>query len=361
MKAVDIDFKEYSKKEWLDDIAKSLKTGSLEEFVWKLDENVNGQAFASREDIRPSGIEYSYKKKDNSWLRGLDYSLIPSEEINSYIKIHSGFGLESMIINIDESKFQFDMILNGLDLTKYQILFNTRYGVDIILLMETFKDFLKEKEIDPKTLKIVLRLPFDNPEEMLELYKYLQINFPKINYLYRSDKELSYQPVKYLLDTFHDISDFVKLSEIDEEMTTDILSKLYFHFFLTEKFISNIAFLRAFKLVWKNYLKVLKIENVDENIVIGINHDAFTEDENKDLIIATIVCMSSAIAGINTINIAPKETGISDFQNFMRLLLNIQNMMIHESNMNIVKHSMAGSYAIEDATTRIAEEVWKEL
>ncbi|MEZ4908497.1 MAG: methylmalonyl-CoA mutase family protein [Saprospiraceae bacterium] len=361
MKPVDLEFKEYSKEEWLVEITKSLKVGSLEDFVWKLDDNVSGYVFAHEEDVKNADSEYNTKRKDNSWLRGLDYSLISSEKVNDFIKLHSSFGLESMVLNIDDSNFDFNTIFNGLDLTKYEIFFNTRYGVDIILLMETFNDYLKEKDIDTKGLEIAIRLPFDNPEEMLELYNFLQLNFPKIKYLYRSEKELSYNPAKYLTETFKDISDFIKLSEIDETMMKDILSKLYFHFFLTENFLTDIVFLRAFKLLWKNYNKVLNIENVDDKIIVGINHDAFTEDENQDLIISTIVSMASGIAGVRSINIAPKENGISNHQDFMRLVLNIQNIMIFESNINLVKHSMAGSFAIESATRKLAESVWKRM
>jgi methylmalonyl-CoA mutase len=69
--------------------------------------------------------------------------------------------------------------------------------------------------------------------------------------------------------------------------------------------------------------------------------------------------MSGAITGVKSINIAPKENDSNI--NSMRLLINIQNIMKLESNIGIVIDALAGSYAIEDATIKIAEQAWSRL
>jgi methylmalonyl-CoA mutase N-terminal domain/subunit len=137
-----------------------------------------------------------------------------------------------------------------------------------------------------------------------------------------------------------------------------LLSHLKVHFFLNADLLADIALLRAFKTLWYNYIKAYKLESIDPKIILGINHDSYTEDENNDLIMATILCMSGAISGVESILIAPKESVINP-KNTMRLLLNIQNIMKLESNMSTVNDALAGSYALETATERIVKKAWE--
>ena len=361
MKPLDLNFNGHSKEEWKELIAKSLKTGSLEDFVWTLDKNVAGEPFAHFDDLKKDYNPIIGKTRDNNWLCGLDYSLVNNDVVNAYIKQHSRFGLESFILYASDSKVDFESVFKGIELDKYDILLNTRNGIDIILFMEHLKDYCLMKEYNHKKLKFNLRLPDDRPEEMLELFKYLDLNFPEVRFFFRTERELSYAPAQYLTETFNNITDFIEESEISKDILVSMLKRWKVHFFMTENFLADIATLRAFKIMWNNYLKILKADNFGDKIILGINHDGYTENENSDLIVATIISMAGAIAGVHSINIAPKETGLEDTANFMRLLLNIQNILKHESNLNLVKDAVAGSYAIETASFRIAEEAWSNL
>ncbi len=354
------DFKQFSKKEWLELIANSLKTGSLKDFVWQLNDEVEGEPFAHFDEL---GKDVSPIKSSNTktgWLSGLDYSLIDFDKVNSYIKTHSKYGLQSMIIELLDSSADIKHLFKGIDLNLYDINFNASYGTDLIIFLDNFKDCLQSRGYSSEKLNITLRLPINRPHLMLELYKYTKINFPLIKFYFKTDREYSYDPVKYLSETLNTLTDFVKKSDMDTELMSWLFKKLKFHFFLTEKFLSNIATLRAFKILWNNYLNSFNTEISDANIMLGINHDAFTDDINNDLIIATILSMSGTIANVNSINLAPK-TGIEDEENIMRLMLNIQNIIKYESNMSLVTDALNGSYAIEDATEKLAEEVWEKI
>jgi hypothetical protein len=265
------------------------------------------------------------------------------------------------MIYASDSKVDFDSVFRGIDIDKYDILLNTRNGIDIILFMEHLKDYCVKKSYNHKKLKLNLRIPEDIPEEMIELYKYLNLNFPEIRFFFRAERELSYHPAQYLAETFNNITEFIEQSELTKEILISMLKRWKVHFFMTENFLSDIAMLRAFKIMWNNYLKVLKADNFGDKIILGINHDAYTDNENNDLIIATIIAMAGAVAGVHSINFSPRETGINNIQDYMRLLLNIQNIMKYESNMNLVKDAMAGSYALEKASFTIAEEAWSKL
>jgi len=360
MKKLNFDFKKYKKQEWLDLIAKSLKHGSLEDFVWYVDAKTKGEPFAHRDDLPADFLPLDAKTKNNEWLSGLDYSLITTEELNRYMKVHTAFGLQSAIIHITNSSVDLDQMFRGLDITKLDLVFNTSFGIDLILFLENFKDFLDKKQLNNKKIVFTVRLPINRPFMLMELYKYATLNFPKINFYFKTDRAYSYEPVKYLTDSFDTLTDYIKKSDIDKDILAWYFDKMKVHFFATENFLADIAMLRAFKIVCANYTKAFGITPKKAKIILGINHDAFTGDENNDLIIATVIIMAGAIAGVHSINPAPAEE-VTDPVNMMRLFLNIQNIMKLESNMALVRDALAGSYAIEDLTNKIATEVWKEL
>lgn len=359
MKKLDLNFDKYNKKEWLDIISKSMKKGNIDDFIWELDEGVYGEPFAHSDDIEPDLFPLMSKNKDNNWMTGLDYSLIRGENFNDYIKQHLLFGLKSVIVNIPSSKIDLEQLFNGIDLENINLIFNTRYGVELILFLENLKDYFVSRKIDYKKIKFTLRLPVNRPKLINEIYNYSSLNFPELMLYLKTDRSYSYHPVQYLSETFNTITEFVIKSEASKEMTEWLFERLKIHFFMSGNFLADIATIRAFKILWNNYLKAYKIKSKEPQIIIGINHDSFTDDENNDLIVLTTLCMSGAIAGVQAINIAPRENDIKDPKNTMRLILNIQNIMKLESNMDIVKDSLVGSYAIEDATNKLVKEAWK--
>ncbi len=361
MKALELDFKQYSKKEWLEIIAKSLKKGSIDDFVWNLDQDVNGEPFAHTDDLGKDYAPVKNKSNNNQWLSGLDYSLISNDSFNECLKLHSGFGLQSLILQVTDSSIDLGTIFGGINVLDYDVNFNTSYGVDLIFLLEHVKDYLAMSNLDYKKLNLTLRLPVNRPQITTELYKYAKLNFPHLKFYFKTEREYSYNPVQYLSETLNSLTYYIKKSEIDKEILEWLLSRLKIHFFMTDNFLSNIATLRAFKILWNNYLNVYKLKPVAPDIMLGINHDSFTDDENDDLVITTVLCMSGAISGVNSINLAPKEHNITNPRNTMRLMLNIQNIMKLESNMDIVEDALAGSYAIESATDRLATEAWNKL
>ncbi len=361
MKTLELDFEQYSKNEWLDLIAKSLKKGTIKDFIWSIDEEVNGEPFAHSDDLSKNYTPVKNKVNNNKWLSGIDYSLVSNESINECIKLHSAYGLQSIILQVTNSDINLNSYFSGINILEYDVNFNTSYGVDLIFFLEHLKDYLEASNLDYKKLNITIRLPINRPQLILELFKYSKVNFPHLKFYFKTEREYSYHPVKYLSETLNALTDFIKKSEINKEILEWLLLKLKIHFFMTDNFLSNIATLRAFKILWSNYLNVFKIKYFPPDIMLGINHDSFTDDENDDLIVTTVLCMSGAISGIDSINLAPKEHNISNPKNTMRLMLNIQNIMKLESNMEIVQDALAGSYSIETATNNLANAAWDKL
>lgn len=361
MKLGGYEIEEYSKEDWLEIINKSLKKGSVEDFIWQIDNNVRGEAFAHYDDLRITPQPMAGSGRANNWLCGLDYSLISNEQINEYIKHHSRYGLESFMIYSDTSTMNFESVFKGVELDRHDILLNTGRGIDMILFMEKFKDYCLNKNYNHKKLKINLRLPVDTPEDMIELYRYLEINFPQVRFFLRASRNLTYYPAQYITEIFNSISDFIRRSELDQSILKSMFQRWKVHIFLTERFLTGIAMLRAFKIVWGNYMNAFGIENTTDKIIAGIDHNAFRADLNEDLVVSTIIAAAAAVSGVHSINIAPAEAANTSKFNYMSALLNIQHILKYECHLNLISDTLAGSYAIETATNRIAAEAWANL
>ena len=353
------DFEGYSKAEWLEIIKKSLKKGSIDDFTWDIDEEVKGEPFAHKEDISEDLAPIA--ANDNEWKIGLDYSLIDHNNFNEFIKSHFNFGLESLVINVNHSQIDLNLLFDGVDVEKKELIFNTRYGVDQILFLEYLKDYFEDKEVNLNNISIILRLPINRPGSFMELEEYCKIHFPKMQFYFKTERNLSKAPVDYLSESFNTLKAYIDKSEITKDQLEWFLGKLKFHFFMNETILVDVATLRAFKVLWKNFLKSFGVKDYSAKIILGINHDSYTDDENNDLIMATVLSMSGAIVGVDSINIAPKTVGVTDIKNTMRLMLNIQNILKLESNMSMVNDALAGSYSIEDLTSKIATKAWEKI
>jgi len=359
MKKFTYDFEEYSKADWLEIIKKSLKKGSIDDFTWDIDEDVKGEPFAHKDDISMDFAPIA--GEDNDWKTGLDYSLIEHSKFNEFVKSHFNFGLESLIININHSQIDLNELFDGVNVENKELIFNTRYGVEQILFLEYLKDYFEEKEININNISIILRLPINRPGSFIELEEYCKIHFPNIVFYYKTERNLSTMPVDYLAESFNTLKSYIDKLKINKEQLEWFLSKLKFHFFMNTTILADIATLRAFKILWKNFLKSYDVGDYSPKIILGINHDSYTDDENNDIIMATILAMTGAIAGVDSINIAPKIEEVTDMKNTMRLMLNIQNILKLESNMSLVNDALAGSYSIEDLTNKIALKAWEKI
>ena len=122
----------------------------------------------------------------------------------------------------------------------------------------------------------------------------------------------------------------------------------------------EIAKLRAFKLLWGNLLAAYGAVPTLPHLDVVASADTQGEDEHTNKIKATTQAMSSVIAGVQRLTIAPsdasKKAESADFSR--RVARNVQHLLQMESYLDKVADPSAGSYYIETLTNTFAEKAW---
>jgi len=117
---------------------------------------------------------------------------------------------------------------------------------------------------------------------------------------------------------------------------------------------ANVAKLRAIRLLWANLLKAYDQDFQALFIVANTEISPSASAENK-LIENTTATINAAIGTANLIY--GGNLGTEDG----RLHQNIQHILKLESNLHQIVDPMAGSYAIENLSTSLAEKAWNSL
>lgn len=125
----------------------------------------------------------------------------------------------------------------------------------------------------------------------------------------------------------------------------------------------EIAKLRAFKILWMNWLKAWGAPVSTPAISVVFHPTAYTDDLYTNMIRATTMAMSAVIGGAWQLTVRPYDEGReaqSEYpQRFARRIArNVQHLLKMESGMDQLTDPAAGSHYIEDATQKIAESAW---
>ncbi|MBK9256023.1 MAG: hypothetical protein IPM42_11080 [Saprospiraceae bacterium] len=122
-------------------------------------------------------------------------------------------------------------------------------------------------------------------------------------------------------------------------------------------FLTAIAIIRAIRILWANFLKMIgKDTTIPIFIIVQPSVSSLTSDQNLQLIELTYIQLSAYLGTADLVYGLP----VSDAENkeYARLSLNIHHIFNEESKLNKVLDPAAGSYFIENATNKIAEESW---
>jgi len=140
----------------------------------------------------------------------------------------------------------------------------------------------------------------------------------------------------------------------------EIIHLMSFRFFVGVDYFTEIAKLRAFKILWHNLLKsfIPDIEFIPNPYIHAV---ATTADFNAgtphdNLLRTTTEAMSAILGGCDTLSVMPYDN--ADPQ-ATRLATHIQNILRHESNFDNYREAANGSFYIETLTTEIAARSWE--
>lgn len=144
----------------------------------------------------------------------------------------------------------------------------------------------------------------------------------------------------------------------------ELMQLVSFRFGIGTNFFFEIAKLRAFKILWNNFVKAYMpemdfIPNPEIQCVTATA--SFTEnDEHSNLLRTTTAAMSAILGGCDALIVAPFSKN-EDPIIAQQLATNIQNLLRYESYIDRYRDAANGSFYIESLTASIGEAAWNRF
>ena len=403
------DFPPISTETWMEKIVADLKGADFEKkLVWKTDEGFSVNPFYREEDnlkrkhldSLPSQFPFvrGNKLKDNSWYVRQNVVVTNAEEANEKALDILGKGVDSIEFcfknreQVNEKNIS--KLLNGICLTAIEINFSTPGGYKN--LIEIFIDYLKSQKYDLTKIKGSLnydplgrmlkkgnacssRADFDpkHAAELIEISKELPgFRVISVNARYFNNAgAYSFQELGYALSMGNEYLSTVTGAGAS---AYSVAKNIKFNFAVASNYFMEIAKFRAARMLWANIVKAYvpqcELDKCNGAEVAGfctcaakmIIHaeTAFwnmtSYDAYVNMLRTQTEAMSAAIAGVDSMTVAPFDKPYKTSDTFSeRIARNQQLLLKEEAHFDKVVDPSAGSYYIESLTESIANEAWK--
>lgn len=340
-------FQYLTKQEWVELIEKSLKTGHIDDFKWKPTKDLEGLAFAHREDV-PETIQPLYKKNgDNDWLIGYDSGDNEmTEKLDGYQAVF--FNAHKNALNALENSSSTGVI------REYGTLFSS---------IDEIRDFLAEwsqvmenkPAFNGHLIISVKKWSYFKLENLIELRHKSGIPFEFL--LVNDDCPTGTSFIDHFANIFQHLIEWISVIE-DKSLRKEAFQFIRFrHPVVSGQFLFETAQIRALKMIWYNIQKALTGDISELKIEGYIALEALSEDVNHQLILGTAAGMAAVMGGVHSLFISSDSGGIDT----NRLTRNMQWILKEESGMAHVADPVAGSYALEHLTVTLANATWEKL
>ncbi|WP_227395200.1 methylmalonyl-CoA mutase family protein [Jeotgalibacillus aurantiacus] len=136
-------------------------------------------------------------------------------------------------------------------------------------------------------------------------------------------------------------------------------SKMHASFSTGSAFFSEIAKIRAFRVLWKHFVSYY---GMDQAITIGSETSAFTkssQDQHVNLLRAGNEAFAAVLAGVDYLYTAPYEQSADPSPQASRAARNLQLILKEEMFLQHIQDPAGGSYYIEHLTKELAEKAWE--
>ena len=385
------DFPAVSTQEWMDKITVDLKGADYEKrLVWKTNEGFKVKPFYRREDLEglktTEGLpgQYPYlrgnKKDDNTWFIRQDIRVENPEEANAKALDLLNKGIDSLGFKIkgkDVSEELIHTLLKDICCDCIELNFSTCQQ-QTVKLARLVTQYFREKGYAPE--KVQGSFNFDPIGKMLEkgkdrseliptakelieilapypLFRCMAVNSLQLNnagaYIYQ---ELGYALAwgkQYL----------ACLTEAGVPVDT-AAQKIKFNFGISSNYFMEIAKFRAARLLWANIVNEYKPACTDSCQLMAhaeTSHFNLTLfDAHVNLLRTQTEAMSAALAGVDSITVAPFDLAYESPNDFSeRIARNQQLLLKEEAHLNRIVDPAAGSYYIENLTVSIAKQAWE--
>lgn len=165
-------------------------------------------------------------------------------------------------------------------------------------------------------------------------------------------------PVNQILDIFHQAILIIQREGKDQSNIKNIIERFYFSRTINENYLYEISCGRAQRIVWRNILKYLKIDNPIPPMFISTLSVLKNESNDHFLIHATTKTLAAILGGTDLIYLA-----FDEISKEMRAenLAHIHNIFTMETDISETIDAIAGSFYFDELTKKIAQHIWGKL
>jgi len=171
-------------------------------------------------------------------------------------------------------------------------------------------------------------------------------------------KSLEEDPIQQILENFKHAIRLIQRLEIGERLINEFLGSIYFSREINANYLYEISLGRAQRIVWRNILQAFGIENPAPPTFISTLPVLKNGLHDHFLVEATAKTLSAVIGGADLIYLEFDEiTETMRTEN----LAHIYHILTLESGIGEVIDPVAGSFYVDELTTKLAQHIWSKL
>lgn len=350
--------------EWLTKIEKDLKGKSFDDLYWQADENILLRPFYHPDESNNHAPIWD-KKIANDWKIGTNIPFFSIKKTNQRLlqSLSQGVNAPNLVISKNFSAKSLISVFQNVDLHNINIHFTKRrMEPEPLKFLKNFHQSLLDDNYNPHNIKGSISFDLKHPSYK-KLLDWKANNLPNFRLFTLECKEVKVSMAKQLTGTILGGIDLIEKNATTKAEILKINNNIQFSVSIGTKFIQEIAKIRALKLLWANVMQSFGIKEYElPPIFINFDSMSFDDNENTNMIRATTMAMSAAIASVDRINVLPADANFAKPTDFTRrIAINVQNILKMESHFAKVTDPTAGSYIIEKLTDEFCNNVWKNI
>jgi len=370
------EFEKYLKEDWGKAAQAEIKGKKIEEVIdWQTEEGFRLSAFYQKNDT----AQIAYLQKFHAMLFNPEQpqktarncqkiNVLDSKKANQIALSALNNGANEVCFHISNSKvLDFSLLLqdillpycavsfsclakDALHIIKEYILYAPKCGYDLETLVGSIY-IIDQENIDIQMLKALL----ENTEN--------ESNFLVID-ISGSEGEVTERNATLLARTVKIIN-----ALIDKGLDIEsIIKKVQFSTFIGNQYFTEIAGLRALRMLFTEIVKEYGMKNYHPyqvhihaltNIVID---EKTTAEPDWNILSNTTQAMAALIGGCDVLSVLAHNQGLAAENSFStRIARNIHNLLVEESYIDKATDIAAGSYYIDVLTDKVAEATWEKF
>ena len=380
-------------QEWLDKIQVDLKGADFQKrLVWKTNEGFSVQPFYRREDVEklqpPNSMpgEYPFvrgtKKTDNVWYVRQEIDAADAKVANAKALDVLNKGIDSLSFRVPGDKVSAEFVeqlLEGIYCDVVEVNFTTckRHSLELAKVLTAYfekKEYNKEKivgSIDWDPIEKMVMKGKDVKEllavapALVETFK----DYPNFRCITVNSVALCnsgayiVQELGYALSWGNEYLQQLVDAGVEPTLAA---KKIKFNMGISENYFMEIAKFRAARMLWAYIVKQYE-PKCDCACKMCVN--AVTTSYNMTIFAAHVnllrsqtETMSEALAGVHSIVVTPFDAVYETPNDFSeRIARNQQLLLKEECHFDKVVDPASGSYYVEELTTSLATEGWKQF